>query len=218
MNLNIILLEASLELVPKEIINHPAVVKNAKRRGKKPEETLLDISLHYHAMKNLKDNYKRGRPDIVHQALLVMLTDPTIKGNFFIHTVQSKIIRVNPNMRPPKNYMRFIGLMEQLLKYGKIPINGGETLMEVTNLTLEDVLSKYNLILLSEKGEKISPEEICRSNENLIIGIGAFPHGDFSEKILKLAKKIYSISKFPLETQQVICRIFSACNAILGWP
>ncbi|PVU78374.1 16S rRNA methyltransferase [Sulfolobus islandicus] len=218
MHLNIVLLEASLELVPKEIVNHPAVIKNAKRRNKKPEETLLDISLHYHAMKSLENSHKRGRPDILHQALLVILNDPVIKGDLFIHTIQSKIIKVNPNTRPPKNYLRFMGLMEQLLKYGRIPINGDESLMEVTNLTLEEIAARYNLILLSEKGEKINPEELCKLDEKWILGIGTFPHGDFSEKILSLAKKIYSISEFQLETQQVLCRIFSACNSILGWP
>jgi rRNA small subunit pseudouridine methyltransferase Nep1 len=84
MNINIILLEAGIELVPKEIVNHPSVVKNAKRRKKKPEDTLLDISLHYHAMKKLENVHKRGRPDIIHQALLIMLTDPMIKGDFYI--------------------------------------------------------------------------------------------------------------------------------------
>lgn len=218
MNINIILLEAGIELVPKEIANHPSVVKNAKRRKKKPEDTLLDISLHYHAMKKLENVHKRGRPDIVHQALLIMLTDPMIKGDFYIHTIESKIIRINPKMRPPKNYLRFVGLMEQLLKYGKVPLNSNETLMEVTNFTLEDLMTKYNLVLLSEKGEKIAPEELCKLGDNWILGIGAFPHGDFSEKIQKISKKVYSISKFPLETQQVICRIFSACNQLLGWP
>ncbi|TRM76859.1 16S rRNA methyltransferase, partial [Sulfolobus sp. A20-N-F8] len=76
---NIILLESAIELVPREIVDHPSVIKNAKRRGKKPEDTLLDISLHYHAMKSLENKYKRGRPDIVHQALLLILTDPTVK-------------------------------------------------------------------------------------------------------------------------------------------
>ncbi|TRM90261.1 16S rRNA methyltransferase, partial [Sulfolobus sp. B1] len=54
---NIILLESAIELVPREIVDHPSVIKNAKRRGKKPEDTLLDISLHYHAMKSLENKY-----------------------------------------------------------------------------------------------------------------------------------------------------------------
>ncbi len=215
---NIILLESAIELVPREIVDHPSVVNNAKRRGKKPEDTLLDVSLHYHAMKSLENRYKRGRPDIVHQALLLILTDPIVKGNVYIHTIESKIIKVNPNMRPPKNYSRFVGLMEQLLKYGKVPPRSNEPLMEILNLKLEDLLLEYNLVLLTEKGEKISPEELCKLDNNWILGIGAFPHGDFSDYVTKMAKKAYSISKFPLETNQVICRIFSACNMVLGWP
>ncbi|MBW9140788.1 MAG: hypothetical protein K1T65_03670, partial [Candidatus Aramenus sp.] len=45
LRVNVILLDSSLELVPSEISNHPSVVKNAKKRGKKPTEVLLDISV-----------------------------------------------------------------------------------------------------------------------------------------------------------------------------
>ncbi|MEM4684334.1 MAG: 16S rRNA methyltransferase, partial [Thermosphaera sp.] len=63
--LRIVILEAGLELVPKSIANHPSILKNAARRGKKPSEVLLDVSIHYPAMKKLPDKLKRGRPDIV---------------------------------------------------------------------------------------------------------------------------------------------------------
>lgn len=100
--MDIILLEASLELVPPEIRSHPSVTKNAKRVGKDPSEVLLDISLHYHAMQGLSYREKRGRPDIVHSALVMTLTDPGFSGEILIHTIDSKIIKVSKDMRPPK--------------------------------------------------------------------------------------------------------------------
>ena len=40
--LSLIIAEASLELVPKELIRHPAVTASAKKSEKNPFEMLLD--------------------------------------------------------------------------------------------------------------------------------------------------------------------------------
>lgn len=208
--LNIILLDSAIELIPKEIINHPAVIKNARKRGKKPAETLLDISLHYSAMKNLPFWEKRGRPDIVHIAMIVLLSEKEMISNFFIHTFDSKIIKVDPSMRPPKNYNRFVPLMEQLLKYGQVPLNSEKPLMKILNATLGDIVKGYEPILLSEEGRRINPKNLC--GENYLLGIGGFQRGDFSEEVKKVFKdKVYSISDKRLETHQVICRILTSC-------
>ncbi|BDC18325.1 16S rRNA methyltransferase [Acidianus sp. HS-5] len=216
MKLNFILLDSALELVPKEILNDPSVIKNAEKRGKRPEDTMLDISLHYHAMRKMKDWQKRGRPDIVHMAMVMILSEKEILGDFYIHTYDSKVIKVERDMSPPKNYNRFIGLMEQLLKIGKIPPNSSKPLMEILNVKLSDIVKKYKPILLSEDGNKVDPKDLC--NDNLLLGIGAFQHSDFSEEVQDLFTEHYSISRRTLETQQVICRILSSCNYLLGWP
>ncbi|BFH72528.1 16S rRNA methyltransferase [Sulfurisphaera javensis] len=219
MKINLILLDSSLELVPKEIISHPAVIRNAKKRNKKAEHTLLDISLHYHAMKDLPNREKRGRPDIVHLAMLMFLTEQApIKGDFYIHTIDSKLIYVNNEMRPPKNYNRFVGLAEQLLVYGKVPLNSNESLMKVLDIRLKDLKQKYKLGVLSEGGKRVKPEELCNLGEKWLLGIGAFPHGDFSEEVKEVADEYFSISNYKLETHQVICRLISSCLQQLGWP
>ncbi|MEW9491312.1 MAG: 16S rRNA methyltransferase [Candidatus Aramenus sulfurataquae] len=219
LRVNVILLDSSLELVPREISNHPSVVKNAKKRGKKPTEVLLDISVHYFAMKNLKDREKRGRPDIVHSAMILFLTEPFVRGDLYIHTIDSKIIKVNREVRPPKNYNRFVSLMEQLLINGKVPPESQNPLMEVTDLTLSDLSKEYKLVLLSEDGTYVPPTKLCEEiDDKTLLGIGAFPHGKFSREVLELFKESYSISSVPLETNQVLCRILSSCNEKLGWP
>ncbi|NON62306.1 16S rRNA methyltransferase [Candidatus Acidianus copahuensis] len=214
MKIDIILLDSSLELVPKEIVNHPSVVKNAMKRGKRPEQTILDISLHYSAMKNLPNFRKRGRPDILHQTLLLILEEK-IMDEIYIHTIDSKIIRVDPSMRPPKNYDRFIGLMEKLLIEGRVP-KENNPLMEILNVKLEDIVKGKNPILLSEDGKRTSPEALCKDNN--LIGIGAFQSGDFSSEVKSYFYERYSISSRVLEAQQVVCRLLSGCNYLLGWP
>ena len=77
--LNLILVEAALELVPKRILRHPSVRRNAKRRGKPPEETLLNRSIHHSAMSRLENSEKRGRPDIANVCLLETQGSPLNK-------------------------------------------------------------------------------------------------------------------------------------------
>ncbi len=222
--LKIILLESALETVPQEIWRHPAVVKNARRRGKKPGETLLDVSLHYHAMKNLKDREKRGRPDIVHTTLLELLESPLNKEGHlgvYVHTYQGHVIFIDPSTRIPRNYNRFVGLMEQLFKYGKVPPDAEKPLIYIKTLTLEKLLEKIGckgLVILWEKGERTSPENIVSiaMNNYYAIGIGGFPHGDFSKEIISLASYKFSIYRDPLNSWVVASRIAYAAEKTLG--
>ncbi len=222
--LSIILLESSLELVPREIANHPAVLKNARKRGKKPYETLLDTSLHYHAMKKLVDREKRGRPDIVHVSLLEALESPLNKEGLLetiIQTYPGHIIFIEPETRIPRNYNRFAGLMEQLLVYGKVPPDSEKPLLYVKTMTIKDLLEEkgFNgLILMHEKGVRKKPLDIVKEayNNNYLIGIGGFPHGDYSIEIIDLSLKQYSIYNGPLMTWIVVSRILSAAENMLG--
>jgi len=221
--LHIILLESALELVPNEIASHPAVVKNAKRRGKKPGETLLDTSLHFHAMAKLKDREKRGRPDIVHISLLNALESPLNKAGYlriYVHTYPGHIIFIKPETRVPRNYNRFVGLMEQLLTVGRVPPESSDPLMYVKTMSLHDLLNTIGvngLILLHERGERAKPAEIVEKalSNNYAIGIGGFAHGDFSEEVFKLADSQYSIYSEPLTTWTVVSHIVAAAEHVL---
>ena len=51
-HLNLLLADSELEMVPRELWSHPAVVQNAKKRGKKPSQVLLDASLHHSAFRD----------------------------------------------------------------------------------------------------------------------------------------------------------------------
>ncbi len=220
----IILLESALELVPREIWDHPAVLKNARRRGKSPGETLLDLSLHYHAAKKLQDWKKRGRPDIVHISLLNALESPLNKEGLleiYVHTYNGHILFIDPSTRIPRNYNRFVGLMEQLFKTGKVPPNTDKPLMYLKTMPLEKLLQEIRvngLILLDEKGEYKKPIDIAKEaiDNNMAIGIGGFPHGSFKEETYKLASKTYSVYKEPLMTWIVVSRIIEAFERLQG--
>ncbi|MCX8184433.1 MAG: 16S rRNA methyltransferase [Sulfolobales archaeon] len=220
----IILAESALELIPREITLHPSIRKWAALRGRNPTEILLDTSLHYFAMKKLQDREKRGRPDIVHISLLEALSSPlNIEGmlKFVVHTVGDYTIFIDPSTRIPRNYLRFVGLMEQVLKYGKAPPRSRNPLIHAISMNFPGLLKKLGVdevVLLDESGVKEKPREVCRKSleRNIPITIGGFPRGDFSPAIKSYAKHIYSIYPKPLDTWTVVTRVITSCEELLG--
>jgi len=200
LNITFIFLEASIEPIPESIWNHPAVQKDSKRRKRSPAEILLDDSKHHAAMKNLENREKRGRPDIIHMCLLSIFDSP-IGGlsDVYVHTIDGKIIGFSKGLRLPRNYNRFVGLMEQLLREGKIK-SGGKTLIEIKDHDLESLLRSVNpsqtsqILLLTEKGEELDGLLNFDLAPNLVILIGAFPHGDFDRKVMESIQKFNPIS------------------------
>lgn len=219
------LADSGLELVPKSLWSIDSVKKVASRRGKKPGEMILDISLHYSAMRKLKDWRKRGRPDILHVCLLVALGSLLNRMGLMdtvIHTYEGKVVFLDPSERIPRNFTRFIGLMEQLLILGKVPPHASEPLMWVTSHNLKSALEEKgvdHVFLLSEKGEKNTPsvlaEKIVAFEKPAVI-IGAFQSGEFSPEVVNVADEVVSLGKISLDAWNVVARIISSIEDVLG--
>ncbi|MHA1906654.1 MAG: 16S rRNA methyltransferase [Candidatus Thorarchaeota archaeon] len=191
--LHIILLETALELVPSEISALKSVQRHANRRKKKPTELLLDQSHHGRDMTRLEDGDRRGRPDIIFFCLQSILETPLCKSglvSIHIHTLEGKVIEVRKDVRLPRNYDRFVGLMEQLLVHGRVPPEG-ETLLRVLPKDLTTLVSDLqkegaSTLLAVEGGKRVSMTGLQQvlpvdSETPVIVGIGAFPHGDFQQ-------------------------------------
>lgn len=223
--LHLLLAEAGLELVPAEIWGHPSVVANARRRSKERGEILLDVSFHYTAMRNLRDREKRGRPDIAHFCMLLALGSLLNEAGMLelhVHTYDGRVIGVSPHVRLPRNYNRFVGLIEQLLKDGRVPPKAAEPLLWVELYSLEGLFEKVapsRVFLLSEKGAKLSAAELARrvvSEPKPMVVIGCFQAGDFSEHTVSLANEVVSISRSTLDAWIVTAKILSAIEDALG--
>lgn len=216
--LTLIIAEAALELIPSALWGHAAVRRSAKRRGKPPSEILLDKSLHHAAMRSLPKSEKRGRPDIVHLNLLLTLSSPLNKQGMlkvFVHTFNDKVITVNPHVRIPRNYNRFVGLMEQLLTVGRVPPKG-EPLLTVRDQTVKGLIEEINpssVTILREKGVPTTPWRLAYelSSQPLpAVIVGGFPHGDFEEENLKIKAAYTSIYPQPLDSWTVVSAILCA--------
>jgi len=223
--LHIVFVEAALETVPIGIASHPSVRRNAKRRGKRPEDTLLSRSLHHSVMDRLPDDHKRGRPDIVNICLLEALGTPLNRDGglrTWIHAYGDYAIEVSPEARLPRDCNRFNSLMEQLYAEGKVPPGDGEALMTLSPAALSEVVDGINptrTVALTSHGVPSNLETLCAKlakEERPIVFVGAFPHGPMRPETLSLADEAVSIHSEPLETWVVTSRLIYEFERALG--
>ncbi|HUX99410.1 MAG TPA: hypothetical protein VMV49_07635 [Candidatus Deferrimicrobium sp.] len=210
---SIILIESALECIKFRSKNKRILKKLQNKKNKPLEEIILDVSIHSHLMQNLPEKNKRGRPDIIHNSLLLALGSRLNKEgrlNFFVHTRNNEIITFNPAVRIPRNYNRFIGLMQQLFKVKNIPPHSPQTLISLIPQSLEDFLHILNpdcILLFTEKGTRFNDnhlKKIISENNNIVALIGGFPHGDFSQNVFNFPTFKVSIYLDALDTLQVV--------------
>ena len=212
MVLNFILAESALELVPEEIRRSSAVVSDSRRRGKEPAEMLLDRSFHHSSMARLKESEKRGRPDLVHVALLSVTGTPLYLGGevkLSVHTFPGLVLELEPKTRIPKNYLRFRGLIEKALV--EQPKDG---LVSVHRSTIPELAGRRSnsgpVIAFSIRGKmedlNLIGEEVAMAESPTVV-VGGFPHGHFSSEILSAADRLVRIDESPLEAHVVAARV-----------
>ena len=196
--MHIILGDSELELVPREIQGHPSVVKHAKQRKKKPSNLLLDATYHHQAIRSRygEEAERRGRPDIVHFFLMnaqESILNLSGKLRVYVHTRNNEVLKIKPETRIPKAYIRFVGLMENLFHNGAVP-NSETPLITLEKMSLKELATSTGseIIILSKKGRKVNLTDLAIP-ENVTFVIGGFPHGDFLSN-LDFADDIVSIS------------------------
>ncbi len=223
MKLNFVLAESALELVPKELWKSPAVMSDSRRRGVDPSRILLDRSFHHSAMNRLNDSEKRGRPDLVHEAMLSVTGTPLfLDGSvrLFVHTNTDLVLEVAEKTRIPKSYFRFRGLMEKLLWE-----RSDDELVKVYPGTMRELvrrkISPDAVFGLSVQGRQTSLGELAekvRESKNPCVLVGGFPRGHFSQETLSLADELVRIHARPLEAHVVAARVvYEVEKAVSGF-
>lgn len=202
--LNLLLVDSEIETVPQEITNHPAVRINATKRKKPASQILLDATLHHSAMKRLEGADRRGRPDIVHFFLLLGLESVlSHRGllRIFVHTRNDELITVDPATRLPKNYPRFVGLMESLFADKTVPSHKTPLMKLCEDYSFKrclDEIPHSEVIVLSEQGKRVKLSQYFRGKEDLLCVIGGFSKGDFRSDVYSGADEVISIYEEPL--------------------
>jgi len=208
--IRLVIVETSIEKVPKELHKHPAIEKDAKRRKRSPNKILLYLPVHYTALASKGIPFeKRGRPDILHRLLLTILDHPLNKMNLlelYFHTTNNEIFWVNPETRPPIHFYGFEGLMIQLLEKGRVPPEGETILMKKVDKTLEEVLKEGNreVYALEKGGRDLSEMDIKNIYGNTVI-VGGFQKGDYREDIQSLIDHRISLTQHTLKASTAAC-------------
>ena len=211
--ISLILSESALELVPSELRHHPSVISHARRLGKNSSEILLDNSWHFAAMKGIKNEIKRGRPDLVHFSILEATTIPLYfqnKMRLFVHTVDDKIISFGENVHIPKSYHRFAGVMEKLYREKEITADN-DVLLKIEDKTFSELVDEINpskIIGFSINGNKNTYEKIAAEiTDDTCIVFGGFQKGHFSDLVENKITDLYSVGSESFEGHVVIARM-----------
>ena len=211
--ISLIISESALELVPFELEDHLSVVSHARKLGKYPSEILLDNSWHFAAMKGIKNEIKRGRPDLVHFSILEATTIPLYiqnKLNLFVHTIDDKVIHFGKNVHLPKSYHRFEGVIEKLYQEKKIMAKN-ELLLEIKEQTFSELIDAINpskIIGFSTEGKLSSYEKIASQiSDDSCIVVGGFQKGHFSDSVQNTITDLFSIGNESFEGHIVTSRI-----------
>ncbi len=226
--LTLIIAESALETIPESLWNHPAVKKLTKIRQRPPNQILLDRSYHHTAMKTLENNEKRGRPDIVHFALLEALGSPLNKEKLlatYVHTLNDITIQINNETRLPRNYSRFVNLIEQLFETGHVPPNEKvKPLLLLKQQTLTQLVKEVKpsrLLALTRAGRPQTLEDtisdLAKTDKACVL-IGGFPKGHFTKTITELANETVCIDSEMLETWTIVSRTVYEFERALSLP
>jgi len=177
-------------------------------------------------MRKLEQNMRRGRPDIVHFALLETLGAPLNKEGLlqvYVHTLNDNVITVNSSARLPRNYNRFVGLMEQLFEFGRVPPEGTAllSLKQQTLMQLFQEIKPSYTVAFSKMGKPQTIEENVSKlleRKKSVVLVGGFPRGHFSKDTLRLADAVVCVDPDTLETWTVASRIVYEYERALSLP
>lgn len=192
--LSIILADSELETIPPELWNDPAILKYSRSRQKKPEHLLLDASYHHSSIKKIdpKNVNRRGRPDIVHMFLMIGLESILNKEKMlrlYVHTRDDYVIHISPETRIPKNYNRFVGLIESLYLNKQVP-DSRNPLLKLEKCTLPELIKKLDLdpLLFHPRGATAGLDQHLKEDSSVIIG--GFAEGDFRTDLRFIKKRV----------------------------
>ena len=220
--LTIIIADAEIEFVPKELFNEPDSISYARRRSKDISKVLLDSNYMHTAIDKYYpgESKRRGRPEIIHVALLVAMESILNQSNrmrLYIHTRENFVIEVDWKTRIPRSYNRFIGLIESLLENIEKNLND-ESLLKIWKLDLNECITKFSsgkIIILSPRGKYSSVRTIFENESDYTIIIGGFAEGDYRSEIHHNIERI-SIFSQELSVWTVISEIVCSYESKIG--
>eukprot|EP00474_Spongospora_subterranea_P009103 CRZ09561.1 hypothetical protein [Spongospora subterranea] len=176
---------------------------------------LLHADEHKQILTKHKKDPSEYRADIVHQVLMTLLDSPLNKAGHlkvYMHTVNNILIEINPEIRIPRTFKRFCGLMVQLLHKLKVrAVDGREPLMKV----IKNPVTAYLPIGAPRVGTSVTADVVnvddwvsaLPADEPIVFMFGSHAHGkcevDWTDRCI-------SVSKYPLSASTAVSRVLGA--------
>nr|GMD43024.1 ribosomal RNA small subunit methyltransferase NEP1-like [Ipomoea batatas]GME08717.1 ribosomal RNA small subunit methyltransferase NEP1-like [Ipomoea batatas] len=178
---------------------------------------LLNSDEHANFLKRNNRNPAEYRPDIAHQAMLMILDSRLNKAGrlkaLYVRTEKGVLFEVKPHVRIPRTFKRFSGIMLQLLQKLNITAVGKrEKLLRV----IKNPVTQYLPIDCRKIGFSHSSEKLVDihdyvanvdSDMNLVFVVGAMAHGKIDKDYVE---DYISISDYPLSAAYCISMITNA--------
>ncbi|KAI8471599.1 MAG: pre-rRNA processing protein [Monoraphidium minutum] len=187
---------------------------------------LLNCDDHAGYLKKHSKDPSLFRPDIAHQALMMILDSPLNKAGklkaLYVHTSKNVLIQINPKVRLPRTFKRFCGLMVQLLQKLSIrATNGPDKLMRIIKGPVTRHLpagarrvgfshSSDTLVTIASWGAGLKDADL---QNPIVFVVGGFAHGTIDQSYVD---EFLSVSQFPLSAAYAISRITNAMEARWG--
>uniref|UniRef100_A0A1J3J7G6 Ribosomal RNA small subunit methyltransferase NEP1 n=1 Tax=Noccaea caerulescens TaxID=107243 RepID=A0A1J3J7G6_NOCCA len=180
---------------------------------------LLNSEDHASFLKKIGRSHLDYRPDITHQALLMILDSPVKQAGrlkaVYVRTELGVLIEVKPHVRIPRTYKRFAGLMLQLLQNLSITAKDSrEKLMRVIKNPVEKHLpAGSRKIGFSRSSDKLINMQkhlatFCNDADTVFV-LGAMAHGKIECDYIE---DFVAISGYPLSAAYCVARICEALS------
>ncbi|KAG8927023.1 18S rRNA pseudouridine methyltransferase [Tulasnella sp. 418] len=190
--------------------------------GKDAKYALLNCDDHQGILAKTGRDIADARPDITHQCLLTLLDSPLNKAGrlqVYIHTAKGVLIEINPQVRIPRTFKRFSGLMVQLLHTLSIRgVSGSEKLLKVIKNPVTDhfPVNTYKITLSGDAPTVRLSEYLptLPQTHSIAVFVGAMARGadNFADDIVD--EKI-SISNYALSASVACGKFCCAMEELL---
>ena len=209
--LSLVIADSEIELVPSELERHPLIVRRAEGRRRPPGQILLDSNYDHRAMRALRDQDRRGRPDIAHVCLLVALDSiPAREGELrvYVHTRHDAVLTFSSDTRIPRSQSRFYGILEGILSTGE-----GTKFIGYREMGLGALVAGLGpdlTIGLSPSGEGANLPDLMSGKGNIVAIVGGFPRGDFLSPVGSIVDRMVSLHAESLDAWTAVAEAISA--------
>lgn len=189
---------------------------------------LLNCDDHRDVCRKLKKNPNDYRPDILHQELLSIIDSPLNKAGLvrvYIKSKKNVLIHVNHQIRIPRTYKRFAGLMVQLLHKLKIKASStSTTLLKV----IKNPFSQYlpagtQCYSMSVAGTLYRPINLAKQlvptsskKPPVCFIVGAMASGHIVLDDHPYIQSTFSISEYPLSGAVAVSRLLGGIEQHWG--